>query len=230
MKEPHRKRVMPAHFGPARHLRGGRPFVEASVLVIALLFVVLSDTARAVEQNANPATGKPSPFTAMGTWDGLFAMRTLIGEYERDQKARFINFMPIDSDQIPGFLSRRQCDVGMTLDSLLPESNKKEAARFDSRPVGCFVVGVIVNAKSPVRSISLDDLQKVFTSKSTSWKDVGESDDSGRIEPFRPLAISTQGMLFQRKALLGCWFVDPPLAKSACATRRKENRREGRAT
>ena len=201
----------------------GRTLIPA----VTLMIIVLARAATAGGQEANAYAADSTPFTALGTWNGMSVMTTLIRQYEDNQKAHFINYTPLVGLQIPGCLSRHECDVGMTLESLLPEPIKKEAAHFDSRPAGRFVVGVIVNAKSPVRSISLDDLKKVFTGKTIYWKDVGESSNSGRIEPFRPLAISTQGMLFQGKVLLDCWYVDPPWARIGRAARRKEYRCEG---
>ena len=127
-------------------------------------------------------------------------MTTLIQRYESGRKAYFIDFTPADSNQIPGLLFRHKCDVGMTLDSRVPEKAGKTAGRFENVIVGRFVICVIVNAKNPVRAISLDDLGKVFAGKTTAWKDLG---GSGKIELYHPFAGSTQAMLFQKKVLLG---------------------------
>ena len=88
------------------------------------------------------------------------------------------------------------------------EVGQESGRAFDNRPVGRFVVAVIVNAKSPVRAISLDDLDRVFTGKTTSWKDVAGSGAGGPIEFYRPPAASTQSICFQKKALHGRLYGD----------------------
>ena len=190
---------------------------KALAVAVALMTFALAGVVMAADHGGSAMAAKPAPFTALGAWSGLPAMTALIRQYEADQKARFINFMPADNDQLPGRLSRHRCDVGLTIDSILPDPLKKEAAQFEGYPVGCFVIGVIVNAKSSVRAISLDDLRRVFTGEITLWKDVGGSSGVGRVEPFRPPAAGTQGMLFQKKVLADCWYVDPPLAQPATA-------------
>ena len=185
-----------------------------TLAVIPTIFV-LAGVATAGEQDAKLAAAAPTPFAARGTWNGIRILTTLIQRYGGDHQAHFINFTPADSDQIPGFLLHHACDVGMTLDSRLPEKAMQSADRFENLTLGRFVVCVAVNAKSPVRTITLDDLRGVFAGKLLLWQDVRGSGTSGWIEAYHPWAFSTQGMLFQKKAMLGRGYVDRPLAPSA---------------
>ena len=84
--------------------------------------------------------------------------------------AHFINFTPIVTEQVPGMLSRRRCDVGMTLDSRLPETGKNEVSHFENFVLGRFVIAVAANAKNGVRTLTLEDLRSVFPGKLSPGK------------------------------------------------------------
>ena len=131
--------------------------------------------------------------------------------------------MPTDSNKIPGLLSQHVCDIGVTLDFRLPEKSKNTAGGPESFKIGWFVVCVVVNAKNPVRKITLEDLQGVFAARIALWQEIEDSRTSGRVEIYRPSAFSTQGMIFQKKVLLGKWFADQPLMPSATPRRGKKS-------
>lgn len=193
----------------------------AKQLIIGVL--VMASGSVSGEQDSNRAAAKPASFAARGTWNGVPIATTLIQRYESDRQAHFINFTPADSNQILGLLSRHVCDVGMTFDFRLSENAIKTAGCFENHTIGWLVVGVAINAKSPMRTISLDDLQGVFTGKITSWEDVSNSGVTGRVEVFQPMTISTQGMLFQQKVLLGRQYVGRLLDTSTTPDGRKKS-------
>ena len=146
-------------------------------------------------------------------------MAALIRQYENDRAARFVNFTPLDSDQIVGFLSRGHCDVGMTLDSRLTDADKKRAASLQNAVLGRFVVGIAANATTPLRTIAVDDLGKIFAGEATFWKDVPGSGLSTPIEILGRTAISTEGMILDDTVLRGRQFAsafyDQPASEPA---------------
>ena len=99
-------------------------------------------------------------------------MATLIRRYESDRAARFIDFTPWESDQILASLARRESNVGMTLDSRLSDDDRKRTGRLQNAVLGRFAVGVAVNAQSPLRTIAVDDLAKIFGGQVASWNDI----------------------------------------------------------
>ena len=168
------------------------------------------------------------PFTVNGTWNVLPAVTTLIRQFEQRQKSRFVNYLPADSDQIVSRLSRRDCDVGTPFDSFIPEKDRKAAEKFERFPIARFVVGVVVNAKGPVRSVTTEELQRIFIwtpvdlsylpppsglsqervqkpvadpthGAITSWKDIANSGSGAKIEFYRPNALSVATRVFGSK-------------------------------
>ena len=76
-----------------------------------------------------------------------------------------------------------------------------------------FVIAVAVNAKkSPLRTISMGDLQKVFAvnlmTGPATWKDVSGSGSDAKIEIYHPQSFSPEWCYFQKKVLLGGPYVD----------------------
>ena len=97
-------------------------------------------------------------FTIFGTWNVLDAVVTLIRQYEQGQHSHVVDYTPIVSDQIPGFLAHHQCDVGVPMDSFAFGGQDGQPPGREFRRA-LFVLVVAVNAKSPLRAISMRDLQ-----------------------------------------------------------------------
>jgi ABC-type phosphate transport system substrate-binding protein len=153
---------------------------------------------------ANQPTARPISFSVFGSWDGVRVMAALIRQYENDRQAHFIRFTPTLTEQVLGMLSGGQCDVGMALDSRLPEASRDKVGHFQSFTLGRFVVAVGVNAKNHVRTITLDDLRSVLTARTEDWRDVNGSGNSAQIEICPPSDISTAWMIYRKNVLLRC--------------------------
>lgn len=86
------------------------------------------------------------------------------------------------------------------------DSEKEQALAkgFDRRfvQVGMVDLGVVVNAKNPVKELTLDQLRKVFTGEITNWKDVGGLKQR-IIVTTRPVPETGTGTLFQKNILKG---------------------------
>ncbi len=122
----------------------GTALMLAGAVILGLLRCLPATEAQA---DGPPAT-KPARFTAFGTWNGMPVMLSLVQQYENDHEAHFIDFTPLDSEEIPGDLAAHKCDVGITLDSRLPEKSGKEAGRFENHALCRFVVAVAVNTST----------------------------------------------------------------------------------
>ena len=190
-------------------------FMIATQFIMVVL-VAAAGAATAGEKDSKPAAAKLPRFAVRGSWNGIAILTTLIQRYDSDRQTHLIDFMPADSDQIPGLLAPPRLRHGHGPRILrLPEKAKESADRFENMTLGWFIVCVAVNAKSPVRTITLDDLRGVFAGKILLWQGVRGSGATGRIEPYHAAAFTTQGMLFQKKVLLGQRYVDRPMASAA---------------
>ncbi len=144
--------------------------------------------------------------TIHGSWAGLDLGRSLIQEFSNAHGFRGVRFMPCDTEQIPRRLAKAECDVGLVLDSLTPSIESPRDDRFESYPLGRFVVYVIVNAKSPVRKVTLEELRSIYRGQVTSWKDVANSTSVSGIELYSPLLARTESHLFRKKAMRGARY------------------------
>ena len=59
-----------------------------------------------------------------GSWAGTGVARALMREFASSREFHALRFIPADSDQIPGRLAGRECDLGLVLDSLAPSVEK----------------------------------------------------------------------------------------------------------
>ena len=159
-------------------------------------------------------SGELAEFTVFGTWNAIRAMTAMIQQYENAQQQHVVSFTPYDSNQILARLSRRECDVGVPFDSFVPDADRNSAGRFESFPIARFVVAVIVNAKSPARNITTEELRHIFTwdlmngRNISSWKDVRGSRSAARIEIFRPDTFSPASLVFRKAVGIDGPFLD----------------------
>ncbi len=183
--------------------------------IVAILLVYVS-SAVAAAQSVNPPANMQ--VSIQGSYVGIKPIGQLIRDYESDQGARFLKFLPRDSNQVPEVLTRRECDVGLVLESLASGS-KNFHSEFEAFPIGRFVVHVGVNATIPVHAISLDELRDAFRGKTTLWEDVSSA--AGRIELYVPLPTSPESSIFQKKVMRGALYARELRDRSVTPRRQK---------
>jgi len=188
--------------------------------IVTMLLAVLPSVAMATAKNS-PQPAKAAPVSVQGSWAGIKTISQIVREYESDQGSHFIKFTPRDSRQVPGALTKHECDMGMILDSLAPNSGKDFHTQFEAFPLGRFVVHVAVNAKTPVHTITLEELRSVFRGQITSWKNVGNAGSIGRIELYAPLGTAAESSIFQKKVMHGTPFAKALFDRSATPRRQK---------
>ena len=86
----------------------------------------------------------------------------IIAGFRRDRQSCVIDYLPRDGDQIIESLKNRECDVGILCGSPAPDAGPETRTGFDARPLGRFVVAVIVNEKNPARSMTLAEAKNLF--------------------------------------------------------------------
>ena len=118
--------------------------------------------------------------------------------------------MPIYGDQVPGLLVRQQCQVGLVLNMLVTEAAKAPISRYQNAALGHFVIAVAVNAKSPVHTLGLAEVGRIFSGELAAWSEIARSGLAVGIEAYRPPGTSTESLIFQRKAMQGRAFSNSP--------------------
>jgi len=189
--------------------------------IIPILIVVLPSVAIAGAPKIGPQAGNVAPVSIQGSYVGIKAISQLVREHESDRGAHFIKFTPRDSSQVPEALKEHECDVGLVLDSLTSGAGKDFHSQYEAFPLGRFVVHVAVNAKTPIHTITLEELRAVFRGKITLWKDVNNAGTAGRIELYAPLRTAPESSIFQKKVMRGSPYAKELLDRSATPRRQK---------
>ena len=151
----------------------------------------------------------------IGAWSSLAVATALKNGYENDRQSHLMSYMPIYGDQVPRLLANQQCHVGMVLDMLVSEADKTPIAGYQKAALGHFVIAVAVNAKSPVRTLSLEDAGKIFAGQIANWKEIADSRDAAAIEFYHPPDTSTEYMIFEEKAMPARAFLGTPTGNPA---------------
>ncbi len=185
---------------------------------IIVTLILVSNVAIADVSKDNP---QPVPVSVQGSWAGIKLVNQLIRQYEYEQGSRSFAFGPRDSDQVPGALKKHECNVGMMLDSLAPKLDKDFDNRFEPFPIGRLVVHVAVNAKNSMRTITTEDLRKIFSGQITSWNDVSNGGTLGKIELYGPMLVSTECSIFQKRVMQKSSFAPAFRDSSSKITRQK---------
>ena len=131
----------------------------------------------------------------MTAWTGLPAAAALVAAHESDLQSRHIRYMPVYGEQLAAMVQQGRCQVGVGLESLLPDCGRKPTGGCEKRTLGRWVIAVAVNAQSSVRVLTLDEMAKVFAGEVAAF------------EVYRLPATSPERMIFQTKAMLGRTFL-----------------------
>ena len=144
-----------------------------------------------------------SPARIEGCWTGLPVCKALVREFNRTCGYMATKFLPRDSDQMAKCLAQRECDVGLVLHSLAPSVEKELGDSFEAFPLGQFAVGVVVNAKCPTRTVTTNDLGRIFRGEIASWADVERAGSLGGIDLYAPYLCMTECYILQQTVMHG---------------------------
>ncbi len=153
-----------------------------------------------------PARADGKHFVIQGSSSVSLTVRRLLGEFAVHDNVRRTEYCCADSDYVVSGLMQHQCDVGLVLDSLVPDVNKELGESFEAFPLGQLAVGVAVNARKRIRSIGTDRLGNIYHGEITTW--IGRGPDSlvPRIKLYSPLLGMTRSYIFQRNVMGGKEF------------------------
>ncbi|MDZ7616919.1 MAG: substrate-binding domain-containing protein, partial [Patescibacteria group bacterium] len=136
-------------------------------------------------------------------WNGIEACSSLITEFNERRNERAVKLRPRESNQVGPALAAGECFIGVVQDSLAPATVETLGHGFEALPLARFVVEVIVNASSPVRRVTADELDKIFRGQITSWRDVGGSRVDHRIELYSLRPARPETYIFRKTLVKG---------------------------
>jgi phosphate transport system substrate-binding protein len=125
---------------------------------------------------ANPIAAKPTPdplagtFVTKGGGGALDAVKALTSGFSAvHSSVIWQGFDDVGSDAGVALTVSSTVDLGfISRDLKAPEKGTVESV-----PIGASGTGVGVNASSPVKALTKDQVAKIFTGQITDWKDVG---------------------------------------------------------
>lgn len=100
-------------------------------------------------------------------------------------------------------LLSKECDIGMASRPPTNDERSKLAAKnihLNERIIGYSMTAIIIHKDQPVSNITLENLEKIFTSEVTDWKVFG---GSGKIVAYRRNSSSENYKAFQKVAMSG---------------------------
>ena len=139
-----------------------------------------------------------------GSWTAAEGFRALTREFGKACAPAAATFSPCDSRQAVQRLKEGKIDVALVLDSNAPEAAEELGQEYRDFTAGYFVVAVVVNARAPVRQLTVEDLALIYRGRYRQWSKVRASASQADIELYAPLLNGTAGHIFQQK-ILGRW-------------------------
>ena len=192
-----------------------------TVSAACLSFILSATTAHGMENNSG---GEPLKIEC--AWNGVEVCSALIREFNERREGRGVELNPRESSDVAHALLAGERSVGLVQDSLAPAAAETLGHEFEALPLGRFVVQAIVNANSPVRKVTADELEKIFQGRITSWREVGNSQSAHRIELYSPLPALPETYIFRKTAMSGRPLADVLYDRSAELPRSKRTAEE----
>ena len=155
------------------------------------------------------AQEEPSGFT--GDWSSQTACEDLMSLFSRQSGADVPSFRVADNDKVSVALSSGACWVAIHRGPWgVPDHHAFEKAfggvrKLESLALGEFVVCVIVNAKNPVRALSVEDIAGIYRGQILDWDKV-RGIKGKPINIFSPPFTDTACHILQLNALQGYEF------------------------
>ena len=152
-------------------------------------------------------------------WSGDKIMGPLVAKFRSNRNCGMIAHTPLPSGLLPDYIASREIDLGMVLDCRMDKKRQEEATHFEKYVLGRFAVGVAVHAKDRLRSLTIDELERIYYAHRKPWKGpngedyapykgMGGSPDFERLEAYYPCEESAPSAIFRKRVLGTLYFGD----------------------
>lgn len=143
-----------------------------------------------------------------GSYAGKDICEQLIQEWIKMEDGGSVRFWPAENVACARMLINRECDLVLrssewdyTDKQILP----KVFTNWPSEPrqfhLGMFAVGVVVNARNPLRGMLARDLERIFTGECSRWDEIPGSGVRGAIIAYCPALNTNESYIFRIKAM-----------------------------
>lgn len=106
--------------------------------------------------------------------DGSTSMEKVIGalgeKYQIDNPGISFSYNPTGSGSGIAAVAEGRCDIGLSSRDLKDEEKKQGLIET---PVAYDGISIIVNPSNPVKNLTLEQINKIYTGKIKNWKEVG---------------------------------------------------------
>lgn len=111
------------------------------------------------------------------TTDGSTSMEKLVGmlgeAYEMRNTSAQVNYNPTGSTSGIQSVEENRSDIGLS-SRYLKEEEKENG--LEEIPVAIDAIGIVVNKENPVKDLTKEQIQKIYSGEITNWKEVGGDD------------------------------------------------------
>ncbi|MDZ7618417.1 MAG: substrate-binding domain-containing protein, partial [Patescibacteria group bacterium] len=187
---------------------------------IGALVVVLGSEMTTV---AAPRQPIPAAKAILGGWESLWIGKSMVQEFGKNHPEGSFAFSPAEGPDICRALQEGRCQIGLIAQLPMKGSRIQPSMEWNSMPFGTFAVAIIVNARNPVRNMTLADVADIFSGHIEDWRKLDNTTAKARIQLYGPSLTSTESAVVLRAAMqerayanqLKDTTVEPPREKAS---------------